>query len=132
VADIKCILSASAASVDTHRQITLGTIVKLANWLRGDGAIDVDLANHNSVVRDLLHEQVAKQPVLRSRRTALGRAILTELCAAVFAVGGRNTIGGGGRARDLHDEGAIVGAGKEVFGPVTITALELRSRDLVW
>jgi hypothetical protein len=94
VADSECILSASAASVDTHGQITLRTIVKLANGLRGDGAVDVDLANHNSVVRDLFHDQVAKQPVPRSRRTPLGRAILTQLCAAVFAVGGRNTIGG--------------------------------------
>lgn len=56
MADIECILPASAASIDTHRQITLGTVVKLANGLRGDGAIDVDLPDHNPVVRDLFYE----------------------------------------------------------------------------
>jgi hypothetical protein len=94
VADVECILPTSAASVDTHSYITLGTVVKLANGLRGDGAVNVDLANHNPVVRDLFHEQVAEQPVLRSRRAPLRRAILAKLCAAVFAVGGCNTVRG--------------------------------------
>jgi hypothetical protein len=58
--DIERTLATSAAPIYTHREFTSGTVVKLANGLRGDRAIDMDLTNHNSVILDLLHDYVAK------------------------------------------------------------------------
>lgn len=63
IANLESVLVASSAAVDSHCKFAFGAVVKFANGFRGDGAINMNLAHHNPVIRNLFDGKVPKEPV---------------------------------------------------------------------
>ena len=123
--DSEALLAAGEASVDAHLELAAGAIVQFTDRLGGDAAIDLDLADGDTLVGNLLDDEIRAKAISRVSWTPLSRIVFSKLCPAVFAVGRGDAVGRRGRALNDHDHGIILSVGVKVLTVVAVASLQI-------
>lgn len=129
VVDVEALLTAGTALLDAHLECSLGVVVELCHGLCGDGIVNVDLADA-SFAPVLCNLEIAKETVLVAFGAPFGGVALTQLRAAVLAVGSCDAARVGGTASHLEDESSIAFVGVEILRvAIALASLKLTAGD---